>query len=98
MPNQDNENRWKLDKNISVGNVIAILVLAISFTGYTNTLDKRIEQNTITQTATAEQIGLSIAYLSKNQDKQEEVSRTFRREVRDWLKTIDGKLSQNRIN
>lgn len=94
MTEQIKENQWQLDKKISVGNVISILVLAISFMGYTNTLDKRIEQNTLTQTAQAEQTKMAIAYLAQNQDKQDDISRTFRKEVRDWLKSVDNKLNK----
>lgn len=82
MGNEE-QNGWKIDKRISIGNLLTAVVLLCSAITYANTFDKRIEQNRMAN-----------EFLDKTQTRTEARNTEFRFEVRENFKALNIKLDQ----
>ncbi|WP_423186787.1 hypothetical protein ACO1PK_00810 [Alishewanella sp. d11] len=74
---------WHLDKTISVGHLVSTVIIAVSVFSWAMTLDKRVEQNS-----------LSIAHLKEQQATDQKRVQELRQEIKQDLRDINAKLDR----
>ena len=80
----DNQKaNWHLDKTISVGHLVSTVVIAVSVFSWAVTLDKRVEQNS-----------LSITHLKEQQATDRKQVQEMRTEIKQDLRDINAKLDR----
>lgn len=74
---------WHLDKTISVGHLVSTVIIAVSVFSWAVTLDKRVEQNS-----------LSISHLKEQQVTDRKQVQEMRTEIKQDLRDINAKLDR----
>lgn len=74
---------WHLDKTISVGHLVSTVIIAVSVFSWAVTLDKRVEQNS-----------LSITHLKEQQVTDRKQVQEMRSEIKQDLRDINAKLDR----
>lgn len=74
---------WHLDKTISVGHLVSTVIIAVSVFSWAVTLDKRVEQNS-----------LSITHLKEQQVTDRKQVQEMRAEIKQDLRDINAKLDR----
>ena len=74
---------WHLDKTISVGHLVSTVVIAVSVFSWAMTLDKRVEQNS-----------LSITHIKEQQIAEQKRIDQLRTEIKQDLRDINQKLDR----
>ncbi|MCB5226213.1 hypothetical protein JAO78_005225 [Alishewanella sp. 16-MA] len=78
-----NERSWHLDKTISVGHLVSTVIIAVSIFSWAVTLDKRVEQNSI-----------SISHIKEQQMAEQRRAQELRQEIKQDLRDINAKLDR----
>ncbi len=79
----NDKRSWHLDKTISVGHLVSTVIIAVSVFSWAITLDKRVEQNS-----------LSIAHMKEQQLADQKRLSELRNEIRHDLRDINHKLDR----
>lgn len=85
VPTQWGEDKrgWHLDKTISVGHIISTLVIAVSVFTWVSSVDRRVDQNS-----------LSIKFVKEQQQQSSARIEALRLEIKQDLNSINDKLDR----